>query len=91
MHALKEDPHIWYGNRDVADFLSVTFHDVPFFYLSHFAWIGEETRQSFVTIQVSTLFAPAQIISCIQLGSDEYNHLFIIRGRGPASEKSRPR
>ena len=50
-----EDPHIWNGNRDVAEFLSVTFHDVPFFYLSHFAWIGEEIGKTSVTIQVTVI------------------------------------
>jgi hypothetical protein len=46
-----EDPHIWMGNQKVADFLLASFHGIPFYFLSHFAWVGAEASATPVTIR----------------------------------------
>jgi hypothetical protein len=37
--------HILHGNPFVGDFLSAAFHGKPFFFLSHFVWMGQKGRQ----------------------------------------------
>jgi hypothetical protein len=50
--------HILHGNPFVGDFLSAAFHGKPFFFLSHFVWMGQKGRQELTNI--SSLPLPQQ-------------------------------
>ena len=40
-----QPPHILYRNPYHGEFLRGTFHGKPFFFLSHFVWIGDRVRR----------------------------------------------